>query len=145
MITSYNIEISMRMFLIQKYGLPVVLRKIGWRVPDTKPFYTVNSPTTNHLNLTKNKELVRGIVLLEIGCFADSIRELNELQTNVKQDILYETIPLLDSEGNKVGSFSFTEIVGDTEFLDDTMEVHNETIRNRRYIETRAEIAYVKQ
>lgn len=146
MITSYNIVVSMRKYLIDKYGLKTVIKTMGWKVPKERPFYSVSSPTTNHLTLAKNKELIHGVVLVEVGCYADSLVELNEITTNVKSDILYSTIPLLSDSGEVIGAFSFSEIVGDTEITDDdTQPVQNETVRNRRYIEARASIAMVKE
>lgn len=144
MITSYNIEISLRKYLMDKYGLPVELRKQGWSPPDTRPYYTVNSPTSTPTVLTKNKTLINSRVLIEVGCFADTISGLASLQKDVLNDIMYGSIPLLDDSGADIGSFSFKEIVSINDITDDTQSTSNESSINRVYIECRTEIAYVK-
>ena len=144
MITSYNLEISLRIFLENKYGYPTVLKKQRWKVPDTKPFMTIESPTSTYNMLAKDKELIQENVLLEIGCFADSEHELNALFSKVKLDILYVNIPLLDDDGIEVGKFSFSEIVADSGIIDDVQTVEDETNLSRRYLEARTHLALLK-
>lgn len=141
MITSYNIEISMRKYLIDKYGHPTVLKKQGWKVPEAKPFFTVQCPISTYNMLAKNKELIRENVLIEFGLYSDTIHELASMHSDVKLDLLYGTIPLLDAEGSVIGKFSFTEMVSDSGIIDDVQSPENETSLNRRYIEARMHLA----
>lgn len=145
MITSYNLEISLRKYLIDKYGFPVVLKKQGWKVPDSKPFFTVRSTVSDYAMLTKNKELIQENVLIEIGSFADSAHELAPMVANVKMDVLYANIPLLDNDGTEIGKFSFASIISDSEVIDDVQVVEDETNTSRRYIEASTSIALYKR
>lgn len=141
MITSYNIEISMRKYLIDKYGHPAVLKKQGWKVPEAKPFFTVHCPISTYNMLSKNKELIRENVLIELGSYADTLHEMESIHSSVKLDILYGSIPLLDDSGTVIGKFSFTEMVSDSGIIDDVQSPENETSLNRRYIEARMHLA----
>lgn len=145
MITSYNIEISMRKYLMDKYGHPAVLKKQGWKVPDNKPFFSLHCPISTYNMLSKNKELIQENVLIELGIFTDTMHELADIHSDVKLDILYEAIPLLDASGTVIGKFSFAEMVSDSGIIDDVQSPENETALNRRYIEARLHLALFKR
>lgn len=145
MITSYNIKISLRVYLMQKYDMPVVLKYQGWKSPDDKPFMTVMDYSNLYRDYTGSKELIDRVVPIEIGLFADNMRELETIHSGIVEDILYNSIPLLDDSGEEIGKFSFTSIEADSEVINDVDPVEYETAKNRRYIEAHTKITYIKQ
>lgn len=143
MITTYNVLISLRMYLMSK-GITTVIKRENWKAPDEKPFVSVMIPLSRDEVIAKNKELIRETMLLEIGTYGNSEHSLEVLNKDIRQMIRYGTIPLLDDNGEVVGKFSFSDgLVGETHITDDTQPVQNETAINRRYFETRVIITHV--
>ena len=145
MITSFNIVTSLRVYLTEKYGIPTVIKQHGWKVPESKPFFTVKDYSNLYNRYGKENEIVQGIVPIEFGIHADTLRDLSKLHSDILTEVLYGVIPLLDSEGKRVGEFSFKGIEADSEVINDVESVEYETARNRRYIEAHTHITYIKQ
>ena len=145
MISSYDMMISLRVYLEEKFGLPTVIRTKGWKIPSTNEFLTVYNPSSSHLNLSKNKELVDVRVQLEIGCFGSDVRSISKIFNDINKEIMYGVVPLLDiNTGDEIGAFSFEGIDIDSDFIGDDVPIENDVYKHRRYVVASTKLAYIK-
>ena len=111
--------------------------------PDKLPYITLEYVNTNPADSTKLSDLISQNSYYTVGVHHKSLHEQNDLFEEVMLILLYENIPLLDSNGNEIAKFKVEEITG----ISPTMGGDYERLsdHHRTYIDTRLNIVSIKR
>ena len=96
-VNQLNIQHSLRTHLAAVMGVQVVWLFDGVTLPTTKPFMTVEQMQNNNEIIAKMRDAVSTIHRFQVGLYASSASERATLQAIVKQTLLFDQIPLIDT------------------------------------------------
>lgn len=143
MVTYNNFIIGLRHYLEEQTGLPAVWRYPGYIAPESKPYYVIEQITNGFSTQTKLKELVHETIFLNVGLFASDVVTHADAYAKLIETLQYHSIPLFDTKGEQIGTFSVSSIDGTTTIPDGTWS-EDETNSIRTYTEFRVELDHIK-
>ncbi|MCY8026370.1 hypothetical protein MOC05_14700 [Bacillus sonorensis] len=110
-----DLQYSIKQHLAEKTGYKVVWIYDGVKLPDTKPFITIEQMQNNTSMLTKLRETVRTIYHFQVGVYANSAAERADVQETVRRIFLFDRFKLVDAEdpSKELGLFC-VDMTGET-------------------------------
>ncbi len=93
------------MFLESKTGIATVLMYDGVKLPESKPFITVEQMQNNLEFISKQREAVETTFRFQLGLYANSLTERTRKQDEIRDLFLFEDIPLYTDSGELTAGF----------------------------------------
>lgn len=135
---------SLRKYLQETTGTKTIWKYYGYKKPTEKPFIEIEYVNSSLNELTKSKELIHEDIFLNVGIHGVSITELSKVHKSVMPILMYDTIPIINSDLEEIGKFSVENINGVSNIMYGT-QVEDESSTHRLYIDISIPVAHVKK
>lgn len=144
MVTYANFIIGLRSYLEQVTGVTTIWKYKGYTLPDERPFITVDYVNSTYNESTKLKELVKQTIYINIGNYGADVISIAETQAKIMEVLQYHAIPLMNSEGEVIGSFSVDRVTGENDYPFG-VDVEQESQSFRIFTDIAVELDHVKK
>lgn len=142
MITYGHFITGLRYYIEEITGVTTVWRYPGYKAPP-KPFLALEMTNTTFDEPTKMSELVEQTIYLNLAHYATDVISHAKMTGVINDILLHHTIPLMDSEGEIVGSFNVSRINSELNIPDGTW-AEDETNTIRTYTDFSVELSHVR-
>jgi hypothetical protein len=129
-----NLQHALLTHLENRTGIPTIWVYDGVKLPESKPFLTIEQMQNNTTVISKQRESVRTIYRFQVGLHARTAKDRALKQDEIKQIFLFDEIELLDAT-NPVQSLGFFRTDLTAEVPMPAAEVSNKTEYHRVYFD----------
>lgn len=144
MVTYADILIGLRTYIEETTGLPTVWRYPSYQKPASRNFYAIEFVNNGYTKDTKLTELVTESVYFNVANYASDVVALADNQRKLNDIMWNHTIPLINTDGEAIGSFNVSDVIGTTTINYGThSEEESETIRS--YTDIKVELTHIRQ
>ena len=144
MINASYLAFGLRKHLEERLGIPSVIRFVGYKQPEEDNFTTVTNVSVINNIETKNKDFINEKVYMQVGNYAGDIVTLGEQQAVINDILRYESIPIINLNGEEVGRYSIVDITGGA-IIPYGVALEDETESIRNFTDFVAEIQHIKK
>ena len=129
--------------MINKLDVDVYIRHHKQDSPEELPYISLKYVNSNPTESTKMSDFISQNTYYTFGVHHRTLHGQNELYERLKTILLYENIPLLNSDGDKIAEFKIEQITGESPTMGGDYERLSD--HHRTYIDTRLNIVSIKQ
>ncbi|SET69193.1 hypothetical protein SAMN05216389_12110 [Oceanobacillus limi] len=128
---------SIQVFLEDKTGIPSVLIYDGIKLPDEKPFITVEQMQNNLTAISKQNESIATTFRFQLGLYARTHAERSSKQDEIRELFLFEDIPLYNETGGLTSGFFNVSITNEVPIIPE--DISDQTRMHRLYFDIEVE------
>jgi|SRR5690625_984964 len=130
---SLNVINSLKINLEDLTDIHTVILYDGIKLPDEKPFLTIDQLTNTFDSVAKQRESVRTNHNFRVGVFAKSLRNRYEIQQTLRDIFSFSELVLHNEEGNDTGrKFEITSM---NEIPLNAEDISSDTSKHRVYFD----------
>lgn len=127
------LQYSIQVFLEEKLGHTSVIMYDGIKLPEVKPFTTVEQMQNNNEYISKLRESISTTFRFQIGLYSTSHYERTSLQDKIRDLFLFEDIPLYNELGEITSSFFNVVVTNEVPITPE--DISDETRMHRLYFD----------
>ena len=141
----YDIQASLKLFIEDTVNVPVVWIYDGVKLPSEKPFITIEDLQINNETLDKLRDAVQSEYYFQVGIHGQTNAQRTRLQSELKQALLFNRIPLVDTSQPDLPTVGFFDCEVEREVRVPAEELAQHSEYHRAYMDVAVTINLYKE
>lgn len=141
----YDIQASLKLFIEGTVNVPVVWIYDGVKLPNEKPFITIEDLQVNNETLDKLRDAIQSEYHFQVGIHGQTNVQRTRLQSELKQALLFNRIPLVDTSQPDLPTVGFFDCEIEREVRVPAEELERYSEYHRAYLDVTVTINLYKE